>query len=93
MVERLPEEQEVEGSIPSLGTSQKNESDGQWHIFFENLEPPDAGRQCSPANALGRVVQWVEQRTLNPRVGGSNPSASTSILRGKNSVLPLHMDA
>ena len=23
MVERLPEEQEVEGSIPSLGTSQK----------------------------------------------------------------------
>ena len=92
MVERLPEEQEVEGSIPSLGTRQ-NESDEQWHIFFENLEPPDAGRQCSPANALGRVVQWVERRTLNPRVVGSNPTASTSIPNGRHSSLQLLMDA
>lgn len=37
-----------------------------------------------PANALGRVVQWVEQRAFNPCVVGSNPTASTSTSHASN---------
>jgi hypothetical protein len=33
-------------------------------------------------NKIGQVAQLVEQRTENPRVGGSTPSLATNIYNG-----------
>jgi hypothetical protein len=40
-----------------------------------------SARRICPAPEWGRLAQLVEQLTLNQRVVGSNPSASTILLK------------